>query len=65
MALSTSTVLSLAQVMVQLRTIRSDYESSARYCRDHGKDSGIAFNERRVREIDDCLALIERAVSGK
>lgn len=65
MALSTTTILSLAQVMVQLRTIKGDYESSAAYCRKNGKDNGVTFNERRVRELNECIALIEAAVTSK
>ncbi len=65
MALSTSTILGIAQVLIQLRTLRSDYESSAKYCADHGKDSGLAFNTRRVNEIDTAIAILEKAVASK
>lgn len=55
-------LLSLAEVIVQLKTIRKDYSDSAEWCESNGKASGVKFNLRRVAEIDEMIATLKNAM---
>lgn len=55
-------VFAIAEVIVQLKTIRKDYADSAEWCESNGKASGVKFNNRRVAEIDDMIATLKAAM---
>ena len=56
-------VFAIAEVVVQLKTIRKDYSDSAEWCESNGKSSGVKFNLRRVAEIDDMIATLKAAMN--
>ena len=65
MAMSPTTIYSLAQVSLILKQLRADYESSRRYCEEHGKTNGVTFNNGRVTSIDEAIRLVEQAITSK
>lgn len=65
MALSAQQIYSLAQVSLTLKQLRSDYESSRKYCEENNKANGIVFNTNRIAVIDEAIAAIDKAITSK